>query len=789
MEVQDPRKMIVFVKYLFGDEGANLRDHCRDEWLKSFDPPWVDNCVAGVVAWGAEADRLLEKQERLVYLATKPPNAAGGLYESTDEEETEYELEDEDSENGTLRKKKKKKSGPRLTNATVPEPFRFHPSRPKPLPPPEPKREPIKPRPAPVVRAGPTAEQIELERAKRRNRAEAEARLEEAQKLQFKLRASERPTNVEKVRAEVEAERLEAERVSLEKSRGGLPVPPGVPLPMPEYPKKVEVKMTAAATLREDATYEKRRREEARRIADFEMNLRDGAEFENWQARMRDEDKARELRRIEETKKEMEAAFEKALEARREALEKNALKAERAKALTKSLEAKATKARAMDRERRSAMREKVVEEKQRVELAKAELGERRKAAADSRVAEKRAAELRLAEERARDRRRKADLVAQIRAFEAAQRDSGECRGGGGAANTRRAVAELSLAGGLGLLEDMSVAELRIRLKRAKELAAEDRERASARIKEQRVAREELLKRAEGGIARARGYAAELGRDRRDATAEDKRRLEEARRRKLLEERTIVERKRAEKMKLREDAEAKEKERLRVEAWARDARGEARRRSRLERDVAAGYEREALRREDEAEAASRFAVRTRRVEARARREGKRAEKREKTRYELEYERRLRDAGAADATMRREELEEKQRRVASEKAREESVRRRFAIESREGTKIGPVKAGVGRGSLLRAGLVSPVASPMGKKEARERALATLSDGDDERRGGDAAAAGTGEYSRGVGSFAALGAATLKREEGALGRETMLDAAGGTGGVARSLQTSLQ
>ena len=75
---------------------------------------------------------------------------------------------------------------------------------------------------------------------------------------------------------------------------------------------------------------------------------------------------------------------------------------------------------------------------------------------------------------------------------------------------------------------MSVAELRIRLKRAKELAAEDRERASARIKEQRVAREELLKRAEGGIARARGYAAELGRDRRDATAEDKRRLEEAR---------------------------------------------------------------------------------------------------------------------------------------------------------------------------------------------------------------------------------------------------------------------
>ena len=109
----------------------------------------------------------------------------------------------------------------------------------------------------------------------------------------------------------------------------------------------------------------------------------------------------------------------------------------------------------------------------------------------------------------------------------------------------------------------------------------------------------------------------------------------------------------------------------------------------------------------------------------------------------------------------------------------MRRRFAIESREGTKIGPVKAGVGRGSLLRAGLVSPVASPMGKKEARERALATLSDGDDERRGGDAAAAGTGEYSRGVGSFAALGAATLKREEGALGRETMLDAAGGTGG----------
>ena len=78
--------------------------------------------------------------------------------------------------------------------------------------------------------------------------------------------------------------------------------------------------------------------------------------------------------------------------------------------------------------------------------------EERKAAAEKRNQEKMEASLKLAEEKALEQQRKAELVRQLRALEAVPK-----------AVIRDIKGEQSTTAGQGLLEDMSLAELKERL--------------------------------------------------------------------------------------------------------------------------------------------------------------------------------------------------------------------------------------------------------------------------------------------------------------------------------------
>lgn len=211
---------------------------------------------------------------------------------------------------------------------TVPEPFNIARSRPRPAPPVEAKPEPFKAKPVPIStrRFGPTAEQIAVRRAEARNREAVAAKYADP-RLAFRLRAVERPSNVEKVRAEMEAREIaaiEAERASV------IPIARSVPASnAPGFvdPKAGPVKTNAAAILRADAVLRARREKEMAAVEDFEAGLRDSSEYEAWRSKMRLEDEANRAVEVAKTREASVRAHEEARAARAEAAARDAERA------------------------------------------------------------------------------------------------------------------------------------------------------------------------------------------------------------------------------------------------------------------------------------------------------------------------------------------------------------------------------------------------------------------------------------------------------------------------------
>ena len=638
--------MIVFLEYLFNEH--NLTEYMKDEWLKLYDVPWVDNLISSVLTWLPDVEALISKQEEKVYMAKKA----------------------EEEEANSFGAKSSQFKG------TVPRPFNLSESKPTPLPAPEIIPEPVRPKPVPPKREGPTPEEAALAEAFEENRRRVAEQYADPN-LVFRLRVHERPMNIEKVRAEVESELA---RVATFKP------PPSKPAPKFANQPKREVKLNAAAILREDALYKKKQLEEAKMIEKFETELRDDSEFTRWQSQMKAaDDEARRLK-VEQTKKEMEEAFKAALQARVDQVDANAKMVEHMRAEMREAEEKRVEELRELEEDNRKKREKVIADKAGVERAREELMEERKAAAERRNQEKAAAALKLAEEKALEQQRKAELVRQLRALEAVPKKE-----------VRDVKGEQSTTAGLGLLEDMSLAELKERLVVAKRRAKEEEDDRREVINRNKRDKEALLREKMNNIARVRNLAGAQATQRRAETAEEAAaaatalRLKNEREAALLAERTAAKR----------AAQKAEKERLEAEEKAikfkneRFASSKELLEERKRHDLDKGFARTEQGRAEQRRREKEAAAIVQRQKNRIIKTNAREEKKEKSSFMRAYDEKLRQLAAADQTMKRDEAEYKRHLVETEHARVEEMRER----------LGPMKAGVGAGSLAKSGLLPP------------------------------------------------------------------------------------
>lgn len=287
---------------------------------------------------------------------------------------------------------------------TVPQSPRITKPRPRILPEPIRMEQGVKARPIPSWLNNVTMADLEAQAEARRAKA-AEAAASATQRAAAPKLHATRET-IDKVRAEVQAERDAELQFGGQRAR-----------PVPALPATgADVRLNAAAILREEFLLRQRQEKEAAVVRRFEAELRDEAEFAQWRARMQVLDEQAKAAAVARRKEEMAQSAAQAQSAVAKDLEGKRRVAERmreASALTAELVARSRgEARAVH----AGAAAQVREARRTLPKEAAERAERaRQAAAEAVRAESKAAEAELERRAEAEVREAADRIRRLRA--------------------------------------------------------------------------------------------------------------------------------------------------------------------------------------------------------------------------------------------------------------------------------------------------------------------------------------------------------------------------------------
>ena len=506
LDAQTPQKMVVFFRYLFNE--SYLQEAVRDDWLKLYDKGFVDDLIAKLLSWKVEMSNILSSLEQTVYMNRNTAPATSGsengshhpreLYPSTSaittvsssaagHRDLNHNMSMAASIAGTVQTLTPSQT---MVKMTTPKPFNLSQPRPKPLPvePPPPPPLAIY-RSPPKINDGPTKDELAIQAAREENRRAAEER--RANATPFKLRVLERPTNLDKIREEIEADIARQ-----------LTFQPASRVNPPSGPVVAAVKLNAAAILREDALYRKKQQQEAELIKQYERELRDPSEFNAWQQKVLKMDEAARAELVERRRVEMQELHEAAIRAKERQVEENQAVGRQVKAELKLIEEQREKDKEEDVKVKQAMREAVAEtrgnaaaaaEKAAAEKWTQAEEERQKRAQDAKM---------LAEQQIRDLAEKRDIIMQLRALEKVPKQ-------------RFKAFDPTEGPDHGLLDSMPLIELRERLKVVKRRRQEEEEQSRQQILRSKQEKEDMLRAKVANIQRVRKAAASQGVQRRE----------------------------------------------------------------------------------------------------------------------------------------------------------------------------------------------------------------------------------------------------------------------------------
>ena len=361
--------------------------------------------------------------------------------------------------------------------ATIPQPFTLSQSKPKALPAPIALPATYRAREIPpAVTRSLSLQQIELHKQQRRQAMREQTALALHTATQPSLATSQRPSSLSRVKQELE-DRLRDSTRQLSFARS---VPASVHTADAD---SVAHKPTAASILREEGRYRKERAEEAERLLRFESELRDEAAFQQWQTRKRAEDEQRRREDIARRKQvRAQAQHDAQLSVHRMVQHKQHQASSSKEAMDRQLQARQTEEESQRKKRKESVRQLSAAEEESVQASLAAVRRRKKDAAEAVAAESQRLsderERRVEEERAEKRR----LMLSIQAMEKLAGERAK----------RTTVMEESSTGGLNLLSDMSIAEMRARLALLEEAERQHVERKRERIEAEKRTKASVL---------------------------------------------------------------------------------------------------------------------------------------------------------------------------------------------------------------------------------------------------------------------------------------------------------
>ncbi|KAJ3180645.1 hypothetical protein HDU87_001758 [Geranomyces variabilis] len=264
------------------------------------------------------------------------------------------------------------------------------------------------------------------------------------------------------------------------------PVPPRPRIqhrPVPSNLREViPVKLTTTAILREDALVRKQKQEQLAWLNEVEMGLKDGGEFRQWRDGGRAKEESDKKLEMERRRLEIQLIHEDAFEAKQELLKENRERAAKILAERITLRAAGESERKEQEEENRKRVEEIQGMAEEIQQAKLKVTENNlRIAAEITQQTKQLREQAIAEQAA-EHARKAELIAEIRQLERSIPSVG----------TIVKLVDPTETSNLGLLSEMSVAELQERLLHARVQVAEDEERRREEIGLERKERVEMI---------------------------------------------------------------------------------------------------------------------------------------------------------------------------------------------------------------------------------------------------------------------------------------------------------
>ena len=429
--------------YLF-DEDV-LKNKLREKWIKLYDFNFVDKDIIG---------GLLTTKKNISDLLTFIYNKATASHLSVDEKEESTPSPQSVGPSTTLMTKSKpeetkggEKTDKDLTRpktnkkVTIPVPFNLSENKPRILQEPMAISNQIKIKPLPLANYKKTSLKEIEEKRKEQLQIIKENIIEKNKKAKgFDLQTDKRPTNIEKIREEVE-----------KKIQSTLQFDNKYMNPIKDFSKcEADVKYNEAAIIREEYLIDKKNKEEEAALNKILVEKKDSKEFERWQSEMKIKDDIIKMQEIEKRKLELEMNREVASTYMQRRIQKNQIKAaehkkqeiinmkKRAEEKAEDIRLKKEVIKEIQKEKENVVKQKIQKKKENQELYK------------NRKKEFNELNLISQEEKKIYLQRRDDLIRQIRELEKLP-------------IKRTTGFDPTETPGYGLLEEMSLVELRERL--------------------------------------------------------------------------------------------------------------------------------------------------------------------------------------------------------------------------------------------------------------------------------------------------------------------------------------